>query len=271
MNEQFYFYVSKGGEGDEFIGFRRQDDKNDYATVEIGSQSIHVKYSVDEFDESIIPPYNTHSENGIKERVVLKLKNLWGSLMTALMFPKRTVNVIVVSGEGFTEKQRVRDKHNKRSEIGINGVIYESDYCDLGNLMLEYFQKLEAIARKVYENEKIGEWNPKSVAVITHWGGSNVEKIEENLAKVVNCIANEQFKKWRTVASSSTRQEAFPEGFNPFVTTGNAANLPTAAVCEILERNLPLAGKIDWEDAAKTTDEAKLKRYYDRLMLKLNH
>ncbi len=262
MSGKFYFYVSKGAgkKEDEFFSFSGKDELK-----KIGK---HVKYSKENFAESIMAPRNTHLANGIKERVVWKLKHLWDSLISTLLYSKRTVNVVVVYGEGFTEKKRVLDEYERRSRCGS---MCEKDYHDLGELMLEYFKKLATIGRRVYVNEMLGDWRPESVTVITHWGCSGVGKIEEDLAMAVSSIADEQFKKWRTVASSSTRKEAFPKGFNPFVNAGDAAKLPTAAVCEILEMKLPLAGKIDWDDAEKTTDEAKLKRYYDRLMLKLNH
>lgn len=172
-----------------------------------------------------------------------------------------TMNVIVVDGEVLTAKQEVLDHYNAVPQVDP----------ELSSLICKYFKALEKIAQHVFKKCNFGVWQPKHVTVITHWGGDPVDARENDFAKAVNAIVDKDKQKWKTVASSSTRQEAFPKGFNPFVTTGNAANLPTAAVCEILEMNLPLAGKIDWEDVEKTTDEAELKRYYDRLMLKLNH
>lgn len=170
----------------------------------------------------------------------------------------RNVYVIVVDGASMVSKENT----HKNFKLAPN---------ELAKFITKYFEELEEIAQDVFE-EMGEEWSPERVTVLTHWGGEPVDDKEEAFSRAVATFTNEnRFRMWRIVSSSSTRQEAFPKGFNPFVTTGNAANLPTATVCEILERNLPFAGKIDWVDAAKTTDEAELKRYYDRLMLKLNH
>lgn len=172
-----------------------------------------------------------------------------------------TMNVIVVDGNTLTAKQDV---------LGYYDSVQQVD-SELSSLICKYFKELEKIARHVFKKCNFGIWQPKHVTVITHWGGDPVDARENDFARAVNAIVDSNKREWKTVASSSTRQEAFPKEFNPFFNTGDAAKLPTAAVCEILEKNLPLAGKIDWEDVEKTTDEAELKRYYDRLMLKLNH
>ncbi len=172
-----------------------------------------------------------------------------------------TLNVIVVDGNTLTAKQDV---------LGYYDSVQQVD-SELSSLICKYFKELEKIARHAFKKCNLGVWQPEHVTVITHWGGDPVDTREKDFTRAVNAIIDSDKRKWKTVASSSTRQEAFPKGFNPFVTTGNAANLPTAAVCEILERNLPLAGTINWGNVKETTDEAELKRYYDRLMLKLNH
>lgn len=174
---------------------------------------------------------------------------------------QKTVSVIVVDGRELAEKGAVREYYDLCPE----------DFIDLGNKMCGYFKKLSRIAQEVYNEAHLGNWAPECVVVITHWKGAPVDQREKDLVAAVNTIPanNNPFQKWKTVASSSTRQDAFPKENNPF--ENNSAALPTAAICESLARHLRIAGEIKWLEVAETTNETELKKYYDRLMLKLNH
>ena len=237
--------------------------------MHLGDQTLHFKYSVEKLDGSKIASSRTFGANGIRVRVVQMLKNLWFFFKSFLGRKNGVVNVIVVSGKGFTEKETIRAFHdNNYLKCDSKQLCFS-----LSLLMTKYFEKLVSIGRFVYARENLGKWQPERVTVITHWGGSGpsgVGKREEVLAKAVNYINDEWFKQWEIVASSSTRKEAFPKGFNPFGNNG-AAKLPTTDICEILVEKLPLMDDIDWKDVENATDEMTLKKQYDKLMLKLNH
>ena len=256
MNDKFYFYVCNG----EFNGFYGDSRK-----FPRGTKVILYKYVLENKGEFKRISFDASNTNHIKTRIIRIFESLLSFFQSSLLNRKMTtVKVIIIDGENeFVEKDKIWEYYSN----------HQQDYSTLSELMCQYFKKLTEIAQEVYNKEKLGIWRPKCVTVITHWGGQGVDDREQALIKAVASISidNKQFKKWITVASSSTRQEAFPTGYNPFVSKVNPAKLPTADVCKILERTLPLAGYINWDDVRETTGEAELKRYYDRLMLKLNH
>ena len=166
------------------------------------------------------------------------------------------LSVIVVNGQDV------------KSKI-VAGECYDHDAEELSGLMVKYFEDLEKIACDIFSKHGFGGWGNNRVVVITHWGGSPVEDKEAAFSNAVAKIKDDRFRYWDVISSSSSRQSAFPEGYNPF-DTREKARLPNAEVCAKLEHDLRAASKIEWKNI-DVASKAELKEMYNRLMLKLNH
>ena len=173
------------------------------------------------------------------------------------------IRVIVVNGRQMESKREA-------------ATLFRSAFEQLKSGITKYFDELTKIAMFVFSKNKLGDWHPDHVVVITHWGSSPVERKERVVTKAVAGISDERFRSWSAISSSSIRKKAFPEGYNPFLPNQGfsngflSANLPDARICEQLERKLPSASEIKWGEIEKVS-ELELKEYYDRLMRKLNH